>query len=123
MDGRGGIFGYFFGPKLDSMSQAARSDLEPSKAIWLNRFGDLGILNQEWAIFDHIPNWNREEWPMPPLFRIDRVANRAWLSFYDDRTFDLLSEKEVDPILENKYPYDIISGYGAVEIYMSKLLL
>jgi len=59
---------------------------------------------------------------MPPRIRVDEAVNRAWLSRYDEDTFELISEAEVDPSLINQYPYDRTMGYGAVEIRLTKLL-
>ncbi len=122
MDGKGGIFGYFFGPKLASIDDASMDGLQPKNAIWLTEFGDLGLLENAWTVIGKLPNWNREEWPMPPLIRLDEVQHRATLVFYDDRTFDRIREYEVDFSLAKSYPREGSSGYVAVEIWMSKLL-
>lgn len=122
MNGKGSVFGYFFGPRLASLSDANMDGLEPKKAIWLTRFGDLGFLENAWTVLGKLPHWNREEWPMPPLIRVDELENRAWLAFYDDKTFSCLRDNEVDPSLAKLHPEDGSSGYVAVEVWMSKLL-
>ncbi len=93
MNGKGRVFGYFFGPKLASMGDATMDGLEPEKAIWLRDFGDPGFLKDEWKVLGKLPNWQREEWPMPPLSRIDERENRAWLAYYDDKTFSFSTVK------------------------------
>jgi len=122
MNRKGAVFGYFFGPKLTSPAQASAHDLSPSNAVLVGDCGDLGLLKKEWPVVGSIPRWNRDDWPMPPRIRVDEAVNRAWLSRYDEDTFELISEAEVDPSLINQYPYDRTMGYGAVEIRLTKLL-
>jgi len=123
MDGKGGIFGYFYGPKFNSIEDAKQvKDISPNNTIERRMFGDLGLLNGEWSVIGQIENWNRIDWPMPPLIRIDEHCGKAWLSEYDEKTFNCISEKQVDPGLKNKYPEDSLSGYGAIEIRIALLL-
>ena len=122
MNGKGAVFGYFFGPKILDVAVADFEGLDPQSAVWRCDFGDLGLIRGEWIVFGKIPVWRREEWPMPPFIRVDEAANRAWLSFYDEKTFAFIREIEVDPSLVMQYPEDGTNGYGAVEIYLSKLL-
>lgn len=123
MNGKGAIFGYFFGPRMALACEGEDfSTLVPDNAILLRDFGDLGLLNGKWTILGKMPEWNRDEWPMPPLIRVDETEGRAWLSHYDDSSFECLMEEEVDPSLVSSYPQDGTSGYGAVEIRLTKLL-
>jgi hypothetical protein len=59
---------------------------------------------------------------MPPLIRVDENENRAWLSWYGERTFRCLREEEVDPKLVDQFPYDRLMGYVAAEIRLNKML-
>ncbi len=123
MDGKGRVFGYFFGPKylsIDDVEDCA--SLKSQDAVLVGRFGDPGILNHEWPVIGEIPNWDKSSWPMPALIRIDELEKRAWLSYYDEHDFSLIREEEVSPDLEGKFPYDRGMGYGAVEIRLTKLL-
>lgn len=123
MDGKGGIFGYFFGPKYSSYQDILScSNLRHKDSILVGRFGDLGLLNGEWKVIDEITNWDDNCWPMPPFLRIDEYENKAWLSYYDENDFSFLKEIEVSPDLKDKYPYDRNMGYGAVEIRLTTLL-
>ena len=92
------------------------------RALLLREFGDLGFLDGEWSILGSIPDWDRHEWPMPPRIRVDEEAGKAWLSYYDESTFECLKEERVDPALADSYPEDGVSGYGAVEIRLTRLL-
>ncbi len=123
MDGKGGVFGYFFGPKYKSIEEAkGETNLIHEHSIMKRMFGDLGLLERSWIIIGEIENWNRDEWPMPPLIRIDELCGKAWLSVYDEDTLDVVFEKQVDPSLKNMYPEDGLSGSGAVEVRLAKLL-
>ena len=120
-NGRGVVFGYFFRPRVIE-KDATVGTLVPSEAVLSGKFGDLSLLKGEWRILGRIAQWSATEWPMPPLIRVDDMASRAWLSFYDDRTFACLREEAVAPALISKYPYDRMMGSGSVEIRMTKLL-
>jgi len=122
LNGKGGVFGYFFGPKLTAPEEATTRGLDPRQAIYITEFGDLSLINGEWIQLGQVENWNADEWPMPPLIRVDEFAGRAFLSYYDDRTFDCIREDEVSPTLVDQYPKDGTDGAGAVEIVLSKLL-
>ena len=120
MNGKGRIFGYFYGPRLASTEDANFDGIIPDYAILLADFGDLGLLNGSWRVYGQLPNWNRALWPMPPLIRVDESENRAWLSWYDDKTFVCTMEAEVEPQLASQYPEDATWGYRAVEIDLSR---
>ncbi len=123
MNGKGGVFGYFFGPKRKSIESIGDiSSLKSQEAILVGRFGDLGLLNDEWKVIGKISDWDRSKWPMPGFIRVDEFSNRAWISYYDEEDFTCIREEEVSPDLKEKYPYDSGMGYGAVEIRLTKLL-
>jgi len=123
VDGKGGIFGYFFGPKFSSFEEIENcSGLKCQDAILSGRFGDPGLLNDEWKVIGEYTSWDKTDWPMPAFIRIDESENRAWLSYYDEYDFSFIKEDEVSPELKDKYPYDRDMGYGAVEIRLTKLL-
>lgn len=123
IDGKGGIFGYFFGPKYHSYDDIEDfSNLRYQDAILAGRFGDNGLINGTWKIIDELKNWNSSEWPMPAFIRVDEIDNRAWLSYYNENDFSFIREEEVSPTIKDKYPYDRDMGYGAVEIRLTKML-
>lgn len=122
LDGKGLAFGYFFGPKFDEVQHIECSGLSPRDAILIGLFGDLGLLRGDWRVVGRVPEWNREEWPFPPLARVDEKANKAWLSYYDEESLSVLEEIPISPTVAEKYPYDRTMGFGAVEIRLTKLL-
>jgi hypothetical protein len=122
MNSEGGIFGYFFGPKQDSVPCPDDVDrLRADQATWQAHFGGLGLLNGEWPIILNSLNWNRESWPLPPFINVDRVSGNAFkVKMSDDLT--PLTQEPCDPSLAEQYPEDGVFGYGAVEIRLTKLL-
>jgi hypothetical protein len=119
---RGPAFGYFFGPRLSSVTDAKVDDLEPASAMLVGKFGDMGLLEKKWPILGRVPHWKRDEWPMPPLIRVDERERRAWLAWYDDTTFECLRDREVDPAVAGEYHEDGLLGDVAAEIVVNKLL-
>ena len=120
--GEGVVFGYFFGPKADSVEALApRDDLTVSDAVLVGKFGDRGFIEGTWSKLSNDQNWSRSQWPMTPFIRVDEVAGSACLSTYDD-DFNLLSDEPCDPTLADKHPRDSLMGYGSVEIKLTRLL-
>lgn len=119
--GEGHVFGYFFGPRVDSVADANIEGLRADEAILIGKFGDLELLRGNWPVVDSIAPWDPSMWPMTPLARIDESARKAWLSTYDEE-FNCVSEEEIDVDDAQRYPYDRMMGAGSVEIRLTKLL-
>lgn len=115
------LFGYFFGPRLLSINTISLDDLEPSQAIMTLRFGDLGLTNGDWPILGIVPNWDRSKWAMVDFTRRDYISQKAWLVRYSDDDPNCV-EAEFPIEFDTESPRDSVSGYGAVEIKISKLL-
>jgi hypothetical protein len=115
------LLGYFFGPRLASTIEAALDDLDPANAILHVRFGDLGLINGEWPVVGKVPNWDRSKWLMPDFVRRDDLSKKAWLVRYaDDDPNRIVGEYPTD--FDSSLERDSLSGYGAVEIVLTKLL-
>jgi hypothetical protein len=115
------LLGYFFGPRIESIDAIALDDLNPFRAALRIRFGDLGLINGAWPILGKIPNWNRTKWPMPEFVRKDPLCGKAWLVRRSDTNpgqIDSESPTDFDCHLQP----DSLSGYGAVEITLTKLM-
>jgi Immunity protein 26 len=116
------LLGYFFGPRLASADAAALTDLCPANAVLRIRFGDLGLVNGEWQVVGKVPNWSRSEWPVPDFVRRDplgRLKPRL-VRYSDDDPGHIDSEFVIDD--DAGLAADSMSGYGAVEIKLTKLL-
>jgi hypothetical protein len=55
------LFGYFFGPRIESTGSTVLDDLNPANATLRIRFGDLGLINGAWPLLGRIPNWDRAD--------------------------------------------------------------
>lgn len=115
------LLGYFFGPQLKEIENATVDDLDPAKAILRIRFGDLGLLNGSWKIIGTVADWSRTDWPVPQFVRRDTLSRKAWVVRYSDSDPNKI-EAESPTDLECALTNDSLSGYGAVEIKLTKLL-
>jgi hypothetical protein len=121
LDGHGGIFGYFFKPARSGLpTMAELSQLASQDAVFMRRFGDLGILKGKWPIVGHSEHWDAPSWPMPPFVSVDRVSGKAFLVTLGDR-FEELSRQDHVPSSADRYPEDADSGYGAVELHLTRI--
>jgi hypothetical protein len=115
------LFGYFFGPRINSIDHVHIDDLQPSHAILKLLFGDLGLINREWTVVGKMPNWDRSSWPMPDFARRDPTSGRSWIVRYSDvDPSRVIAEGPTDSV--HNLSSDMLSGYGAVEIKLTKLL-
>ncbi|WP_081752729.1 immunity 26/phosphotriesterase HocA family protein [Kallotenue papyrolyticum] len=122
VDGKGGVLGYFFGPRYHQLpSKDQASKLAPADAILIRRFGDLGLLQGEWPIIYRPEQWDRRDWPVPPFSRIAMDKSWAIKVVYSD-DLSLLSEAPITVEEAQELPEDGLSGYGALEIRLTKLL-
>lgn len=120
----GVLLGYFFGPKRDSVPTLDQlSTLSASDAALVERFGDLGILDGTWLLVGHADRWDRGAWPTPAFGRLEELTGRAFKVIYDDADPNrLLSEERIDPSELVSMPKDGLSGAGAVERILTRLL-
>lgn len=115
------LFGYFFGPKVSSLVQMNTDDMRPEFAIARLLFSDLGLVNGEWPIVGVVPNWRREDWAMPDFVRRDVIGRRAWLVRRSDADPSKIDE-ELPIVFDSSHPENIASGYGSVELKLTKIL-
>ena len=117
-----GLFGYFFGPRLASPAVATLDGLDPGKATLRLIFGDLGLMNGEWAVLGTVPDWDRSKWPMPDFVRRDPLGKRKPVLVRRSDTDPMRVEAEYAIEDDSGLATDALSGYGAVEIKLTKLL-
>jgi hypothetical protein len=116
------LFGYFFGPRVELSTTEMPNDLDPGKAVLRIRFGDLGLVNGEWVIVGMVPNWSRSEWPMPDFVRRDPLGKMKprLVRYSDDDPSQTAAQHIIDD--DSGLTTDSLSGYGAVELKLNKLL-
>ena len=114
------LFGYFFGPRLASGDAATSDDLDPTNATLRVMFGALGLRNGEWLILGKVPNWNRSAWPMPDFARRPPGMKARLVRYSDTDPTYIEAEYPIED--DSRLATDSLSGYGAVEIKLTKLL-
>src|ERR1700730_8850117 len=115
------LIGYFFGPRLASNIDVPRENLVPANAILCVRLGDLGLINGEWQIHGKVPNWKREEWPMPDFVRREPGKTKPVLVRYSDN-FPLRVVKKYPVDDDSKLVRDMGWGDQAVQKRLSDIL-
>jgi hypothetical protein len=120
----GVLLGYFFGPKRDTVPTLDEiSSLSASDAALVERFGDLGILDGTWPLVGHTDRWDRDAWLTPTFGRSEELTGRAFKVIYDDTDPNrVLREERIDPSELATLPKDGLSGAGAVERILTRLL-
>ena len=122
ISGNGKVLGYFFGPRRKTAPSIEKvCQFRPGSEALTCKFGDLGLIDGEWAIIGHDPNWSRDEWPLPAFYRVDEDARKAWKVTYSD-TLELVKDVRVKFEEAEGKLRDFLAGSGAVEIRLTKLM-
>lgn len=118
------LLGYFFGPRRHDLPRLDEvKDLSASDAVLVERFGDLGLVQGIWPLLGRTGEWDRSAWPTPVFGRFEELTGRAFKVIYDDANPNrLVREKKVDPDDLVGFPKDGLSGAGAVERILTRLL-
>jgi hypothetical protein len=119
----GVILIYLFAPRRSNPAQLGDLEgLTKADAIKACIAGDLGLIEGSWPVIGKSPSWRREQWPMPQFLRMDDLGRAAWLVTYaDDDPNEVISEERV-PFKTPGYERDALSGAGAVELVLTRLL-
>ena len=120
----GVLFGYFFGPRReDTPTLQETKDLKAGEAVLAARFGDLGLQSGRWHLIGRSSTYNLRQWPMPSFVRRDIVSGKLSLVSYDQEDPGLeVKIKQATPDECRGLPADGLSGHGAIEIKLSRLL-
>jgi hypothetical protein len=105
---------------LRGTNGAPLDDLDPKRAILRVVFGPIGLRNGELPIYGRISNWNRSQWPMPDFVRCAEGVKPILVRYSDDDPSRLETEFPIDD--DTGLETDATSGYGSVEITLTKLL-
>jgi hypothetical protein len=121
---KGGMFGYFFGPKraeVPALEDVA--GLAPADAVLVGTFGDLGLIRGTWPLLGPCPHWERDRWPMPPLIRYEELTGRSFRVYYaDDDPNHVIREEQIPPGATRDGPEDGLMGAGFVEKRLTRVL-
>jgi hypothetical protein len=120
----GVLLGFFFSPKhAEPPARAAVAALEPGDAVLVRRFGHLGLKNGTWPVLGPAGEWDRELWSVTRFGRREPLRGLAFVEVYDDDdpnkhvATERATAEEVD-----RLPEDGLSGAGAIEVRLGKLL-
>jgi len=122
------ILGYFFAPRRKVVPKLNEvKGYKPEDAIYIGRFGDGGFINEKWPIIGQSESWNKNQWPIPLFGKIDSInPNKAWKIKYEDfkDLYTICPEQMIpcSPEEAESFPEDVLHGYGALQIVLSKLL-
>ncbi len=121
---KGVLLGYFFGPRRDFPPALEDcSGLSAGGALWVTKFGDLGLRDGTWPMLGTVDDWSREDWPMPEFVRHEELSGRSFRVIYDDSDPNkLLREVQVDPDTAEQGVRDGLAGAGFVEIRLTNLM-
>jgi hypothetical protein len=121
--GRGDALGYFFGPARGDLPEPTDVAVTPDEAIWVARFGDLGLIRREWPVLGPLPGWRPQEWPMPAFGR-DELLTKRYLrvEYPDDEPDAVPCEVEIDEEEFRQLPEDGLAGAEFVRIRLNRLL-
>ncbi|NGN63855.1 hypothetical protein G5C51_08025 [Streptomyces sp. A7024] len=116
-NGKGIVLGYFFGPPMEALEESlAARKFEPSAAVKIARFGDLGLIRGKWEIVGRVEPWEPTQWGVPEFCRDGSVRVT-----YDDESLVICREESIDSNDCQALPQDGLEGAGFVEIKLTRL--
>ena len=117
------LLGYFFGPRRAAVPLLREvATARPAEAALVAMFGDLGLIEGTWPILGEGESWAREQWPMPDFVRVEPITGRMWRVRYDDKDPNkVIGEERLDAV-DPSLATDTMSGAGAIEIKLDRLL-
>ena len=124
---KGGL-GYFFGPVYAEIPLDVDTErLEPSDAIYIGWFGDLHIIEGKWPLVGEIsPSFERSHWPIPTFARVDLLNPEIGILVEYDQEDPGDQSSARNTLCRSSQlvglPEDVLSGPGAIEIELTKLL-
>lgn len=91
----GALLGYFFGPRHEAIPNIdGMVALKPSSAVYVCRFGHLGLRSGKWPVTGPLPEWDRAQWPMPVFVRYEELSGRTHeVTYADDDPIELVAER------------------------------
>jgi len=121
---KGILLGYFFGsrrttiPSIQELASVTAKD-----ALYVCRFGDLGLLEGTWPVIGRLPGWTKLAWPMPVFAREQLVSGITLKVVYaDDDPARVVSEIKIGSAAVADCPQDGLMGAQAVvQVLNSKL--
>lgn len=117
------LLGYFFGPRYDAVPPLLEvCSMRPEAAIRVCRFGDLGLVNNEWPIIGRCSTWDRRCWPLPAFVRSDELSGRTWRVEYADEDPNKVVSETLIASSGAELERNEAFGAGAVEIVLTKAL-
>jgi len=126
MNGKGGVFGYFFGPRIADIKGIGSDGCEnPAGAIMIGHFEDNGFKAGNWHVISKVPNWSRVSWPMPPSVHApNKNAKFGNVILYDENSLEMIKHREVNlsELDRDKFVAGGKMGFQFVESKLSRFL-
>lgn len=114
------VLGYFFARRRDHVPAPAEA---ADDVVWIHMFGDLGIHEGRWPVLGRLPDWNREDWPVPAFGHRQALTGRLLRRDYGEDIDSLPRETRVTEEEFAGLPEDGLGGAGFVELRLTRLLV
>ncbi len=124
---KGILAGFFFAPAVDAPPPVEQLQLmTPEEAVDIERFSDVGLLDDGWPIIWRSPNWGveRELWRLPDFGRVDSVdTSIGFRTTYDpDDPAVRIREVRCSADEARSLPHDSFSGHISLQIGLRMIL-
>lgn len=120
----GAIIACFFSPLRETLPVKDDIDgLTAHDAVAIYKFGNMGLVEENWPIIDNTDDWHREEWPLPSFGHIDAVdPNKAYRREYNEKNLNqIILEVPISPEEAHQLPKDGYLGHRALQSKLSRL--
>ena len=117
--------GYFYSHLTDTRyTELKQVNIDLDRPIFIKQFGFQGFKDNSWQVIGNLPNFLRSDFPVPVFFH-HTLPFKPVLVYFDDDMNEIrrqaIDEGEIERYKD--YPRTGLSGSGAVEIMLRKLLI
>lgn len=117
--------GYFYSHLTNTRyTDIGQVSIDFSRPVFIERFGFQGFKDNSWQVIGNLPNFLRSDFPVPVFFH-HTLPFKPVLVYFDDDMNEIrrqtIDEGEIGHYKD--FPRTGLSGSGAVEIMLRKLLI
>lgn len=118
------VLAYFFGPRrtLNNLTEGL-SALKPSDAQMVCRLKDTGLHRGLWRVVAVSPDWDRQQWPVPPFLRKEGLSGKSIRVEYDGDNLMVPSRETVAGVTDAALPDDMVFDEERMVEALDKLLV
>lgn len=88
------LFYFFKGKYINRIEEIPIESIEKDNILWVKLGGDGAFMKNAWPILGKLPEWDRDDWPIP-TFKTKDILSGFPIVIYLDENLEEVSRKRV----------------------------